>query len=48
LYSENIIIPSEEYLELKYGRIERGAILIGVRRNGKDIEIYTEDYDISL
>lgn len=48
LYSENIVIPSQEYLELKFGRIEKGAILIGVRRNGDNIEIYTEDYDISL
>lgn len=46
LYSDKLIYPSEEYLELAYGRIERGAILVGVRRNGNNLEIYTEDYDL--
>lgn len=46
LYSDYFIIPDEEYLMLTYGRVERGAILVGVRRNGKGLEIYTEDYDL--
>ena len=48
LYGDNIIIPDEDYLDHAYGRPQKGAMLIGVRRNGKGIELYTEDYDLNM
>jgi len=44
-YEDDLIYPDETYINIMYGIPERGGLKLGIKKVGKSLKFFTEDYN---